>query len=108
MYRLLETWFEFDQRLTWSLSPSWYWLVYNLPDGLWSYSLTSFLIITTRTDSQVTKIFYLLLGLAMMLVTEIIYGTFDWLDVIAMVGGVLASVWLLQTHLRTKVNASHI
>jgi len=101
-YRFLREWLGIDlvPGIAWSLGSRWDWFVYNFPDGLWSYSLTSFLILTTLTDSRVTKSLYLFIGVAMMLVTERVLGTFDWLDVIAMFCGVFAAIWMLKDLLR--------
>jgi hypothetical protein len=83
------------------------WIVYNVPDGLWSFSMTSFLLLTCKSDSRSIKIFYLFFGLACMLGLElfqgsVLSGTFDLKDVLAILIGFVFSIFILSQHLRTR------
>lgn len=66
-----------------------YWFIYSLPDGLWVYALTAFMLLLWRnSDSLPTKVFYCSLGLILGAGTElgqlagIVPGTFDFGDLI--------------------------
>lgn len=66
-----------------------YWFVYSLPDGLWVYALTAFMLLVWRnSDSLPTKVLYCSLGLILGAGTElgqlagIVPGTFDYGDLI--------------------------
>jgi len=99
--KLLRNYFDFDfsHHQTIRLDSHWDWVVYNLPDALWAFSLTSFIVLATRTDNHKTKLLYLSLSILMMLVLEIKVGTFDWLDLAAMFAGVLLSIVFLRIKL---------
>ena len=79
------------------------WLVYNVPDALWAFGFTSFLLIACRRDSPKIRTLYLTLGFVLMIGLEVgqgkwFAGTYDPLDVVAtVVGAVLA--WLLLTRI---------
>ena len=45
------------------LGLSWGWLVYNLPDGLWSFSFTNFIILSTQDNSHAIRNIYLSVGI---------------------------------------------
>lgn len=65
------------------------WLLYNLPDGLWLYSLLSVMIIIWRDVFTKHFLFWIILASLISLVSEIfqaigiIPGTFDWWDILA-------------------------
>jgi hypothetical protein len=66
-----------------------HWFVYSLPDGLWVYALTSFMLLVWRnTDSLPTKMLWCSLGLLLGAGIEIgqlagvVPGTFDYGDLI--------------------------
>ncbi|MBZ1350600.1 hypothetical protein KZZ10_08060 [Alcaligenaceae bacterium LF4-65] len=68
------------------------WLVYNVPDGLWSFSFMSFLLIACRNDRPATRKLCLAFGSILMIGVEVaqgiyIPGTYDHLDVLATVAG---------------------
>jgi hypothetical protein len=64
------------------------WVVFNLPDGLWSYSLLSFTLILWQNDDSLNAKFWILTAFSLGVLLEIgqyfhfISGTFDWLDVL--------------------------
>jgi hypothetical protein len=64
------------------------WVVYNLPDGLWSYSFMSFTLIvwcsTTSLNAQLWRITAFSLGTLLEIgqYFHLISGTFDTLDVL--------------------------
>ena len=81
------------------------WLVFNLPDGLWAFGFMSFLILVCRNDSKAVRICYYAAGLTLMIALEavqgrLIPGTFDPMDLIAIVIGVCLSGLLLRRRLR--------
>ncbi len=75
-------------------------LVYNLPDALWAFGFTSFLLIACRRDSPMVRKLYLTVGFVLMIGLEVgqgrwFAGTYDPLDVVAtVVGAGLACVFL--------------
>lgn len=96
--------FDFNQRQLLTLDAQWNWIVFNLPDALWAFSLTSFIVLATRTDSRNIKLLYLFVSILIMLVLEITVGTFDWLDLGAMLLGSCASISLMRRELRNECN----
>jgi hypothetical protein len=93
-YDFFRSFFEFDlsHRQILHLDSNWDWVNYNLPDALWAFSLTSFILLATRKDNHYTKFFYLFISIVIMLVLEMKVGTFDWLDIAAMLIGSCASI----------------
>ncbi len=82
------------------------WLVYNVPDGLWSFSFMSFLMISCRNDHPRTVKFYLVIGLVLMVAVEVTQGsifpgTYDNLDLVATVAGAGLS-YVLLSRLRSQ------
>jgi hypothetical protein len=96
--KLLRNYFEFgfEHHRVSHLDSHWDWVVYNLPDALWAFSLTSFIVLATRKDSRNTKLLYLSLSILVMLVLEINVGTFDWLDLAAMIIGSGVSIAMVR------------
>jgi hypothetical protein len=75
------------------------WLVYNVPDALWAFGFTSFLLIACRRDSPKVRKVYLTIGFVLMIGLEVgqgrwFAGTYDPLDVVATVVGA-GLAWLL-------------
>ncbi len=75
-----------------SLGDGWDWFVYSVPDGLWAFSFSSFLLIETRNASKITRFTYSVVGLVLMIMLEALQGThldgtFDKDDVAAVVIG---------------------
>lgn len=91
---------EINHHQVFRLESNWDWVIYNLPDAFWAFSLTSFIILSTRTDSQKIQSLYLLIIIVMMLILEITVGTFDWLDLLAMFSGFITSILILRISLR--------
>lgn len=80
------------------------WILYSLPDGLWTYSFTSSMIILWRNNDQLGKAFiYLPLMLSvlseLLQYFEIISGTFDWNDLFV----VLISFLICNVFLNLKI-----
>ena len=99
--------------ISWSSHPPYHlprhldWLAYNLPDGLWAFSMTSFLLIAGRHDSKIIQRIYLVVGLFVMLALEIFQGsalpgTFDTNDVVSIVVGYLSSLAIFKHSLRRR------
>jgi hypothetical protein len=59
-------------------------ILFNLPDGLWSYAFMSFIILLWRNDSYKNRwiivVFMVSLGWELGQKIGFINGTFDWLD----------------------------
>jgi hypothetical protein len=77
------------------------WFVYNLPDGLWAFSFTSFLIIHTSSDAFKLQFMYLATGLSTMIILEVMQirylaGRFDILDIVAILLGFFFSLILIK------------
>jgi hypothetical protein len=64
------------------------WVVYNLPDGLWSYSFMSFTLILWQNNRSIYAYFWLILAFSLGILLEIgqyfhiLSGTFDGLDIL--------------------------
>jgi hypothetical protein len=76
------------------------WMVYNVPDALWAFSFTSFLLIACRHDRPAIRKAYLAFGSILMVGLEVaqgIYltGTYDDLDVVATAAGAGLSYLML-------------
>ena len=77
------------------------WFVYNLPDGLWAFSFTSFLIIHSSSDAFKLQRLYLAVGLSTMILLEVMQirylaGRFDILDIVAILLGFVFSLILIK------------
>ena len=92
--------FSMTHRPMW-LGSEFDWFVYNLPDALWAFSFTSFLLIACRNDHPTTRKTYLAFGSFLMIGVEVaqgsyLPGTYDHLDVLATVAGMGLSYLLLR------------
>ena len=84
------------------------WFVFNLPDGLWAFSFTSFIAIVSSRDKQIIYWMSVLSVLGVMIVLEVLQGslfagTYDLNDVIAILIGFLSAL-LLTSLLLMKNN----
>ena len=97
-YNFFRSFFELDlsHRQVLRLDSNWDWVTYNLPDALWAFSLTSFTVLATHKDAHSVKLLYLSMSIAVMFGLEITVGTFDWLDLTAMLIGSCASIAALS------------
>lgn len=86
------------------LGNNWNWFIYNLPDGLWAFGFFSFIYLNTRNDGCATKIIYYSLCILIMILIEVQLGTFDWLDIVAMLIGCLSSLGCLEFAIRKYNN----
>ncbi len=82
------------------------WFVFCTPDGLWAFGFTSFLLLSSRNDTRLTRAIYIVLGFACMLVLEIYQGrwfpgTFDPLDLVAILIGFILSILIFQLKIKT-------
>jgi hypothetical protein len=65
-----------------------HWVVFNLPDGLWSYSFLSFTLILWKNERSLNAYLWLSIAFLVGILLEIcqyfhlISGTFDWLDIL--------------------------
>ena len=83
------------------------WLVYNAPDGLWAFSMTSFLMLTSKKDSRLQRTCYLTIGIIVMLGLELLQGsmlagTFDVKDAIWILVSFIFSIFVTGQPLRAK------
>jgi hypothetical protein len=83
------------------------WLIYNAPDGLWAFSMTSFLMLTSKKDSRLQRTWYLTIGIVVMLGLELLQGsvlagTFDVKDAIWILVGFIFSVVVTSQPLRAR------
>lgn len=64
------------------------WVVYNLPDGLWSYAFMSFTLILWQKNDSLNAKLWLIIAFSLGVSLEIgqyfhvISGTFDWFDIL--------------------------
>lgn len=64
------------------------WFIYNLPDALWAYSMTFFVVIIERKESLKIKLFYSIISYAIIIGQEalqgsLLQGTYDFNDIVA-------------------------
>ena len=77
---------------------------YNLPDGLWAFSLTSLIQIIWAPHEKKLRVFWLFCVLLMIALSEllqkfqIINGVFDWLDLITMIFAFVLSIFILSKY----------
>ena len=63
-------------------------VLYNLPDGLWMFSLCLLIILIWNNQSKSSMMIWLTIGLTLSFLLEIlqryglILGTFDWIDIL--------------------------
>ena len=73
-------------------------ILYNLPDGLWSFSLASFIYTFTEGNSKHIRYLYILISLMLVLAQEVLQGvilpgTYDPIDLVFnVIGFLLASI----------------
>jgi hypothetical protein len=73
------------------------WVIYNLPDGLWAFAFANFVFMTCRNEpDRLYKKLYFHMTWILIMSLEIAqafkaYGTFDWLDLIALFLGIMLS-----------------
>jgi hypothetical protein len=92
--------FAYSHHQAWHLSSSWNWIVNHFPDALWAFSLTSFVLLATRTDSNKIKCLYYFLSAVIIFIVEITVGKFDWLDLVAMSVSALFAIAFLRSTLK--------
>lgn len=85
------------------------WFVYSLPDGLWVYALTAFMIlIWSSIDSFGSKVLWLALGFILGVgselgqLTGIVPGNFDYLDLVVVAVAPIAAFVLTSNKLSLK------
>lgn len=73
-----------------------YWVVYHLPDGLWTFAFTSVFLIIWEQKLNRKNIFWLLTPLVISATLEISYGTFDLIDLcFIIIGGSLPLLYII-------------
>lgn len=86
-----------------NIEPTWEGLIYNVPDGLWAFSLMSAMLIIWQSSTHKIQYFWIFLVLVLTFGSEfaqkfgLINGTFDWWDVLAIGIGSLLSLLVLFT-----------
>lgn len=76
--------------------------IYNLPDGLWAFALTSLILIIWKNQTGVSQTIWLFVVLSFIVGQEVFQklnllpGTFDFLDVWTMVGGYFLSLFIFK------------
>lgn len=91
------------------------WLKYNLPDGLWIYSLTTMMIFIWKKKLHLHSLGWIFSGLIFAIVIEfgqkfgIIIGTFDWMDLTFYIIAFILSCFHLISYNKIKLLlTSHI
>ena len=78
--------------------------IYNLPDGLWAFALTSLILIIWKNQQGFNRIIWLIFVLIFIIGQEVLQkmnllpGTFDFLDVWTMIGGYFLSLLILKKY----------
>ena len=79
------------------------WVLYNLPDGIWFYSLTSLMIIIWTNAQNKLKYFWFSFISALVILVEFgqltgtIPGTFDKSDILFCIAAITAPYYLIKT-----------
>jgi len=77
------------------------WFIYSLPNGLWTYSLTSVMILIRSQSNQLINLLWILSGLLLSLLFEIgqatkfVRGTFDVVDIFVIIISFILSLFNL-------------
>ena len=78
------------------------WVLFNLADGLWVYSITALNLVLWRKEESAESWLWISAGLCCGLVCEVaqayslMQGTYDPLDVLFMIGGAAAAVFITK------------
>ena len=89
-------------------SPQWF--IYNLPDLLWVFSFTSFLLIIWNKKISKKNCYYIIFPLIFAIIHEIsqyfsiIDGTFDPIDLIFYLFGSFTSILLLKYSMKVRAS----
>jgi len=81
------------------------WIKYNLPDGLWIFSLTFSVLWLVDFDTRMRKSFVMVMSVLFfgllfefLQSSDIISGTFDWWDIIAYFIGFLSPILITRNY----------
>jgi len=71
-----------------------YWIQYHLPDGLWAFAFSSLIAIIWQEVRSKGYYAWLAVLILVSVALEVFYGTFDWIDLVFILGGI-ALGWLV-------------
>ena len=71
-----------------------YWIQYHLPDGLWAFAFSSLVAIVWQEVRSKEYYTWFAVLILVSVVLEVFYGTFDWIDLVFILGGI-ALGWLV-------------
>jgi fucose 4-O-acetylase-like acetyltransferase len=82
--------------------------VFNLPDGLWAFSFTSFILLATRQDTNKIRLIYLCASVILMIALEAfqgdwISGTYDAKDMVAIAIGIVSALICLKGQTKNAI-----
>ena len=84
------------------------WTTYNLPDGLWTFSFSSILLIIWKRHINLQNLLWLLTPLTIAVFLEFTFGTFDKIDLFyILVGGLLPFFIHSQNKFSFKQKVQH-
>jgi hypothetical protein len=86
------------------------WMVYQLPCALWTYSFTSLLLIIWKRVISLRSLLWILFPVALAIFLECFTGIYDPKDLLAIVSGFLAAMFLhpfntFNLHSKTSTHA---
>lgn len=61
------------------------WIKFNLPDGLWTFAFLSFILIIWQRQIHICNAGWIMFPIAIAIILEFFYGTFDPLDICAII-----------------------
>jgi len=76
-------------------------ILYNLSDLIWAFSMTSFVLLNNLKDNNLKNKLYLFAALFLIFTQEFLQGkllpgTFDWIDIFALATGCCSAFLLIQ------------
>jgi hypothetical protein len=84
------------------------WVIYSLPDALWVYAITAFMVLMWRNTSGPWKVFWIALGPILGVGAElgqslrIVSGTFDFSDLLLCSSAALAAIILVPVKINVQ------
>lgn len=78
------------------------WIKYNLPDGLWLFSLNSTILLIWKNQRSLPFVFWIAFSTSLSIIIEylqkyrIVTGTFDKYDILAYIISLITFVFLLE------------
>ncbi len=82
-----------------------YWIKYNLPDGLWAFSITSLILIIWNWKINFELLTWIIILTFCSILLELKFGTFDVFDIIFILIGILTPfIYTLKINFKKQIS----